>query len=150
MKVTTALLCAAVAGLFSACATPDGASDDSRTLNVPLRPGQQNLGAVAQATLVARGDVTDVRVFLSGPPPARGLPEAAAFAFIYPGNCDNQGPQPAFAMNSTVTSFPEVGGWRIIRTAEAPLEALRSGNYSIVIRTSPQDRNIDIFCGDIR
>jgi hypothetical protein len=53
-------------------------------------------------------------------------------------------------MNSTVTSFPEVGGWRMIRTAEASLEALRNGNYSIVVRTSPQDRNIDIFCGDIR
>jgi len=150
MKVTTALLCAAVAGLFSACATPDGASGDSRTLNVPLRPGQQNLGAVAQATLVARGDVTDVRVFLSGPLPLGVSRRPQLFAFIYPGNCDNQGPQPAFAMNSTVTSFPEVGGWRIIRTAEAPLDALRNGNYSIVIRTSPQDRNIDIFCGDIR
>ena len=53
-------------------------------------------------------------------------------------------------MNSTVTSFAEIGGWRLIRTAAVSLETLRNGSYSIVVRTSPQDRNIDIFCGDIQ
>ena len=150
MKTGTGLLCATLAGILAACASPGGDSGDSRTLNVPLQPGQQNIGAVAQATLIARGEVTDVRIFLSGPLPLGVSRTPQLFAFIYPGTCASQGPQPAFAMNSTVTSFPEVGGWRIIRTADAPLEALRNGNYSIVIRTSPQDRNIDLFCGDIR
>ena len=72
------------------------------------------------------------------------------FAFIYPGTCARPGPQPAFAMNSPLTSFAEIGGWRLVRTAAAPLDTLRDGNHSIVVRTSPQDRNIDLFCGDIR
>jgi len=150
MKMKTGLLSVTLAGILSACATPSGDSGDSRTLNVPLRPGQQNIGAVAQATLVARGEVTDVRIFLSGPLPLGVSRMPQLFAFIYPGSCASQGPRPAFEMNSTVTSFAEIGGWRLIRTAAVSLEALRNGNYSIVVRTSPQDRNIDIFCGDIR
>ena len=150
MKMKTGLLCATLAGILSACATPDGDSGDGRILNVPLQPGQQNVGAVAQATLLARGEVTDVRVFLSGPLPLGASRMPQLFVFIYPGSCASQGPQPAFELNSTVTSFAEIGGWRLIRTAATSLGALRSGNYSIVVRTSPQDRNIDIFCGDIR
>jgi hypothetical protein len=149
MKMKTGLLYVTLAGILSACATPNDDSGASRTLNVPLRPGQQNIGAVAQATLVARGEVTDVRIFLSGPLPLGVSRMPQLFAFIYPGSCASQGPQPAFELNSTVTSFAEIGGWRLIRTAAVSLEALRSGNYSIVVRTSPQDRNIDIFCGDI-
>lgn len=149
MKMKTGLLYVTLAGILSACATPNDDSGASRTLNVPLRPGQQNIGAVAQATLVARGEVTDVRIFLSGPLPLGVSRMPQLFAFIYPGSCASQGSQPAFELNSTVTSFAEIGGWRLIRTAAASLEALRSGNYSIVVRTSPQDRNIDIFCGDI-
>ncbi|MGB4912416.1 MAG: hypothetical protein WBO95_09845 [Candidatus Dechloromonas phosphoritropha] len=147
MTLKTGLLCVTLAGILSACATPNG---DRGTLNVPLRPGQQNLGAVAQATLVARGEVTDVRIFLSGPLPLGVSRMPQLFAFIYPGFCGSQGSRPAFEMNSTVTAFSEIGGWRLRRTAATPLEALRSGDYSIVVRTSPQDRNIDIFCGDIR
>jgi len=150
MEMKTGLLSVILAAILSACAAPGGDSGDSRTLTVPLQPGRQNIGAVAQATLIARGEVTDVRIFLSGPLPLGVSRMPHLFAFIYPGTCSNQGPQPAFEMNSPVTSFAEIGGWRLARTAGAPLDTLRNGNHSIVVRTSPQDRNIDIFCGDIR
>ena len=44
MKMKTGLLSVTLAGILSACATPNGESGDNRTLNVPLQPGQQNVG----------------------------------------------------------------------------------------------------------
>jgi hypothetical protein len=54
-------------------------------------------------------------------------------------------------MNDKVNTEPNAGtgGWTFYRSAPIKMPDLLSGKYSIVVRTSPEDGNADIFCGDV-
>jgi hypothetical protein len=140
-----------VAGAIQGCSTPpvDGGGD--RLIGVPLAAGPQNAGQLGQATLAASGDETAISFFIGGVPSGTTRP-LHLYTFIYPGSCQSLGAKPAYDMNETVTTNPVARrrGWTFSRRVPLAMSVLRAGGYAIVVRTSPADGNLEIFCGDIR
>ena len=65
------------------------------------------------------------------------------------------GATPAYALNEIVQAQffgngRPSGPFTLEKTVPVPMDTLRSGNYAIVLRTTPADGNLDIFCGEIR
>jgi hypothetical protein len=147
MKTKHALLTLLIGALLAACASSDSA-DDSRFRNVRLNPGLQNQGSIAQAGLTDQGPITGLNLFVGGVPSGSGSP-LQIYSFIYPGSCAQLGAQPAFSLNENVRANRVNNGWYLSKTAPVSLADLRAGNYAIVLRSSPADRNIELFCGDI-
>ncbi|MNY29118.1 hypothetical protein D3C86_1631410 [compost metagenome] len=54
-------------------------------------------------------------------------------------------------MNDKVNTESDAGtrGWTFYRSAPVAMQELLSGKYALVVRTAPEDGNLDIFCGDI-
>lgn len=110
-----------------------------------------NAGKIAQATLVAQGERTGITFIVGGVPDGTSRP-VHLYTFIHPGRCDRLGPEPAWEMNDIVLA-DRIGraqsGWRLSKSVEVPLEQLRSGDYSLVVRNSPADGGWELFCGEI-
>ena len=140
-----------VAGAIHGCSTPPVAGGDDRLISVPLAAAPRNAGQLGQATLAAAGDETAISFFIGGVPAGTTRP-LHLYTFIYAGSCRSLGAWPAYEMNQTVTTNPVARrrGWTLSRRAPVALSALRAGGYAIVVRTSPADGNLEIFCGDIR
>ncbi|MCY1274321.1 hypothetical protein D9M69_329870 [compost metagenome] len=139
-----------VAGGLSACVSPAGEVDEQR-LDIRMTATEMNAGKIAQATLVPLGNETGMTLFVGGVPPSVARP-VHLYTYIYPGTCANPGASPSYELNRTVTThqYSRGDGWRLSKTAPVALAALRSSSHSIVLRTTPADGNVDIFCGDIR
>jgi|TARA_B110000503_G_scaffold5014_1_gene6642 hypothetical protein len=144
--IKTGLLVSAVAGLLVGCA---GAAGDKEVLTIRLQGGQQNAASIAQASLVGRGDITDITYLIGGVPVGVSRP-VQLYTFIYSGSCARLSAKPAYSMNNTVQTIPTVSGWRLLREVPVALRALLSEPHALLVRTSPADGNTDIFCGDIR
>lgn len=150
MNAKECLALAMVAVGLSACGSPAGKVDGER-LDVRMTATERNAGEIAQATLVPLEGETGMTLFVSGVPPSVARP-VHIYTYIYPGTCASQGASPAYELNRTVETYQDSRGgvWRLSRTAPVALATLRSSSHSIVLRTSPADGNVDIFCGDIR
>ncbi|MDT4812284.1 hypothetical protein FQZ97_452430 [compost metagenome] len=125
--------------------------EDRQLINVPLAPNPYNAGQIGQATLAADGNETSMSIFISGVPSETTRP-VHIYTFIYTGNCKQRmGAAPAYALNQRVLAekVDAKRGWTLSRRVPAELEALRTGTYSIVLRTGPADGNREIFCGEI-
>jgi hypothetical protein len=147
MRAILAVL-ALFAGLtVTGCAGPNGA-DDSRFINVRLVAGSQNQGNIGQAGLTAQGAITGINLFLGGVPSGMGSP-LQVYTYLYAGSCAQLGAQPAFALNENVRASRGNTGWYLTKTAPLSLSALRAEPYAIVLRSSPADRSLELFCGDI-
>ena len=133
--------------LLGACAST--AEQDSRFINLRLTPGPQNQGNIAQVGLVAQGEITGVNLFIGGVPLGTSRP-LQLYTYIYPGSCAALGAKPAYALNDDVHATPANPGWYLSKRVPLSLCVLRAGSYALLVRTSPADRNLDIFCGDIR
>jgi hypothetical protein len=140
-----------VAGAIQGCSTPSVDGGGDRLISVALAASPQNAGQLGQATLAASGDETAISFFIGGVPAGTTRP-LHLYTFIYAGSCRSLGARPAYEMNQTVTTNPVArrSGWMLSRRAPVALSALRAGGYAIVVRTSPADGNLEIFCGDIR
>ena len=135
------------AGLLSACMT----SPESRAVvNIPLKATQQNAGRIAQVSLYPQGEATGMSFVIGGVPQGVTRP-VRLYTFVYPGSCEHLGAAPAYEMNQTVVTQPLTRrqGWTLSKSAPVALSELRAGAYAIVVRTSPANGSIDIFCGDI-
>jgi hypothetical protein len=143
MNIRIVPLALLVASLYG-CST---ASDHS--MNLPLAATHANTGHTGNATLTPEGNQTNFDFFISGVPDGTILPPRI-YTFINKGSCQQPGPV-AFAMNDKVNTKDEAGsnGWSFYRNAPITTSELLSGHYSIVVRTSPEDGNVDIFCGDV-
>ncbi|WP_271409367.1 hypothetical protein [Pseudomonas sp. Q1-7] len=132
------------------CAASVGTPDDQR-VDVRLAATQQNAGRIGMATLVPRGDETAISLFVSGVPSGVTRP-VHLYTYIYPGTCSAPGATPAYELNRTVNTYRHVEGdvWRLSKSAPVPLSTLRASEHSLVLRTSPADGGVDVFCGDIR
>jgi len=102
----------------------------------------------------SQGDKTLIVLNISGVPPWVVRP-VQLYTFIYTGSCAKHGATPAYALNAIVqANFSGNGGpsgpFTLEKTAPIAMDALRSGDYAIVVRTSPADGNVDIFCGNIK
>ncbi|MCY1260202.1 hypothetical protein D3C76_1053380 [compost metagenome] len=143
-KIGLALLIASAGLLAYGTAT-------GQVIAVPLEAAPAFAGHIGQAILKDRGSETSVNLYYSGAPDNAALP-LHLYAYIYPGSCESPGAQPAYELNRIVTTqhdfFGDTTG--LSRTAPVSMDELRSGDYSIVLRSSPADGNQDLFCGEIR
>ena len=126
-----------------------GAAGDKEVLTIRLQAGQQNASSIAQVSLVGRGDVTGITFHIVGVPAGVSRP-LQLYTFIYSGTCTQLSAEPAYSMNNTTQTTPTDSGWVLSRQVPVALSDLLSESHALLVRTSPADRNIDIFCGVIR
>lgn len=124
-------------------------SSSNQSMNLPLVATHNNPGQVANTTLTGVGNQTNFDFDITGVPIGTVLPPRL-YTFINKGSCQQPGPV-AYAMNDKVNTESDAGtgGWTFYRSAPITMPDLLSGKYSVVVRTSPEDGNVDIFCGDI-
>lgn len=124
-------------------------SSSNHSMSLPLAATHQNMGHIANTTLTPVGDQTNFDFYITGVPTGTTLP-LRIYSFVYKGSCQQPGPV-AYAMNDKVntTSAAGTNGWTFDRSAPIAMSELTSGKYSIVVRTTPEDGSIDLFCGDI-
>lgn len=146
MMIKTGLIVVALAGLLAGCV---GAAGDKEILTIRLKGGPQNASSIAQASLVGRGDVTDVTFLIGGVPAGVSKP-LQLYTFIYSGTCTQLSAEPAYSMNNMTHTNPTDSGWTLSREVPVALSDLSSEPHALLVRTSPTDGNTDIFCGDIR
>ncbi|MHC8307042.1 hypothetical protein [Pseudomonas sp. PB3P13] len=121
----------------------------NHSLSVPLAATPKNPGHIANTSLTGVGDQTNLDFSITGVPMGTLLP-TRIYTFIYKGSCQKPGAV-AYAMNDKVNTESTAGanGWSFYRTAPVSITTLLSDPHSIVLRTSPEDGSVDIFCGDI-
>jgi hypothetical protein len=141
------------AALSCGCA---GTADNRRfdTASFILQAGSRNAGETGRGFMTAQGDSTMINLTITGVPPWVARP-IQLFTFVYAGSCAKRDATPAYALNDTVqmngrNSVGVSGPFTIAKTVPAPIATLRSGEYAIVLRTSPADGSWDIFCGDMK
>jgi hypothetical protein len=147
MNSTPWLATLLTAGMLSACMTPP---TDQPVVNIRLNATEQNTGQIAQASLAAQGEATSLSFVIGGVPQSVVRP-VRLYTFVYPGRCGHLGPSPAYAMNQTLVTQPIARrrGWTLAKSVPVALDELRAGGYALVVRTTPADGSVDIFCGDI-
>jgi hypothetical protein len=139
--IWTASICiAALAG----CA----GSANEETGRVDLQATGNNSGHIGYATLSAVGKTAGVEVFVNG---VQGfLRPVRLYTYIYTGTCSAMGAKPVYEMNDQVTTQRTQAGWQYSRTAQVPLKDLRSTSHVLLLRSSPEEGSVDLFCGEIR
>ena len=133
-----------------------GTADDRRsdTVSFMLQAGPRNAGETGRWFITAEGDRTLINLTITGVPPWVVRP-IQLFTFVYSGSCAKRDATPAYALNDTVqvgaqSGIGLSGPFTLAETLPIPMATLRSGEYAIVLRTSPADGNWDIFCGDMK
>jgi hypothetical protein len=141
------------ATLTCGCAeTADNRRSD--TVSFMLQAGPRNAGETGRGFMTAQGDSTLINLTISGVPPWVVRP-IRVFTFVYAGSCAKRDAAPAYALNDIVqvnaqNSIGLFGPFTLSKTLPVPMATVRSGEYAIVLRTSPADGNWDIFCGDMK
>lgn len=139
--------------LTCGCAgTADNRQSD--TVSFMLQAGSRNAGETGRGFMTSQGDRTLINLTITGVPPWMARP-IQLFTFVYAGSCAKRDATPAYALNDTVqlnaqNSIGVSGPFTIAKAVPVPMVTLRSGEYAIVLRTSPADGNWDIFCGDMK
>ena len=124
-------------------------TSSNQSVNVTLVATRQNTGQIGNVVLSEWDKQTGLSFFISGAPSGVVLP-LRLYSFINKGSCQQRGPV-AYAMNDRVnTERQPIRGWAFSRSAPVPLQTLLAGEYSILVRTTATDGNVDIFCGDIK
>jgi hypothetical protein len=126
-------------------------------VTVPLAATSRNAGEIGRAFLIPRGAQTDVVVEVSGVPPQVTTRPVHLYTFLYDGRCDRLPAKPVHALTDRVLAQSRRaagaaapgGPFTISNTAPLSLEALRRVRHAIVIRTSPADGDVALFCGNI-
>jgi hypothetical protein len=145
MNIVSSLALVVTVGWISGCAI----ASESQVVHVPLNATPYNADRFAQATLAPMGHDTSVTLFIGKVPNRTALP-LHVYTYIYPGKCEHLGPKPAYEMNQTVTTALMLSpAWHLSKTAPVALSELRSGDYAIVLRTSPAEGEANLFCGNI-
>lgn len=146
MKIVSSLALVVAVGWISGCAT----TPDSQITSVPLNATMHNAGHIAQATMIPVGSETQFWLIVAGVPQGTSLPGRLS-SYIYSGSCANLSPKPAYDLNRGPNSvfYSQKSVQRFWKSAPITVDALRSGNYVLVVRQSPADGNRDIFCGDL-
>ena len=151
MKFRTWLALAVAA--WSAAGTGASLADEMARgpVSIRLTASMQNAGKSGLATLVAQGNATELVFVVSGVPSFTTLP-AHLYTYIFPGSCARLADHPAYAMNDRTVLGDRVPSRTLTMAKLAPisLSDLTTGDYAIVVRTSPADGYRDIFCGDVK
>ena len=126
------------------------ATSSNQVVTLTLDATRQNTGQIANVTLSSQDTQTGFTFFIGGVPNGTTLP-LRLYTFINKGSCQHPGPM-AYAMNDRVDTdrMARTRTWTYSRTANVMMSELFADEYSIVVRTTPADGNIDIFCGNIK
>jgi hypothetical protein len=142
--VTTLALLAALAG----ATTAEGRSDGE--FQIKLQASSRNQGEMAWASFAPNGDSTAMVLNVSGVPSEFVRP-VRLYTYIYRGSCVQLPASPAYELNEVVVPIRRSASpFTLNKSVPLPSNQLRSGGYSVVVRSSPPDGSIDLFCGDIR
>jgi hypothetical protein len=142
--VTALAALAASAGAMTA----EGRSDGE--FQIKLKASLRNQGEMAWASFAPNGDSTAMVLNVSGVPSYFVRP-VRLYTYIYRGSCVQLPASPAYELNEVVVPIRRSGPpFMLNKSVPLPSNQLRSGGYSVVVRASPPDGNIDLFCGDIR
>ena len=144
MKLKNSLAALMVTVSLFGCTT-----SSNQSVNVTLVATRQNTGQIGNVVLSEWDKQTGLSFFISGAPSGVVLP-LRLYSFINKGSCQQPGPV-AYALNDKVNTEPNAGtgGWTFYRSAPIKMQDLLAGNYSVLLRTSPEDGNTDIFCGNV-
>lgn len=132
------------AGATSGCATR------TEVVDVPLNATPQNAGHIARATLSPVDNHTSIKLTVGGVPHYMVLPSRLDIG-IYAGSCQQLGKQPAYkTTQANSVNYPSLAS-HTQHWAQAPvaLSELTKGDYVLLVRASPADRNRPLFCGNI-
>ena len=156
-KVAATIAIVAIALQISACDTASYRAAGEEMVTIDLVASRRNAGETGKAFLLPRGDATQVRIDVSG----SAVPVAAPvqlYMFIYEGRCGSLRAQPKYSLTQVVQVSSALnpgslrsgpGPWTLSNPAPAPLAALRGTPHALVVRTSPADANVDLFCGNL-
>ena len=137
------VLAASVVGM-----TVEGRSDEQ--FQIELNPSARNQGKLAWAFFAPSGDSTSMVLNVSGVPSYLVRP-VRLYTYIYRGSCVELPVSPAYELNGVVVPDRQwMPPFTLRKSVPLPPTQLRSGGYSVVVRSSPVDGNLDLFCGDIR
>ena len=150
MRASSIPVALAAAAGVAACA----GHGDEAAVSVPLVATPRNAGEIGRAFLIPRGPSTEVVVEVSGVPPQLASRPVRLYTLLYDGPCDRLPPQPAHALTERVLArsgrATVAGGpFTVSNSVALSLDALRRARYAIVIRTSPADGDVEIFCGTV-
>jgi hypothetical protein len=142
--VTTLAALAASAGAMTA----EGGSDGE--FQIKLMASSRNQGKMAWASFAPIGDSTAMVLYVSGVPSEFVRP-VRLYTYIYRGTCVQLPELPTYELNEVVVPIRRSAPpFTLNKRVPVPSNQLRSSGYSVVVRSSPPDRSIDLFCGDIR
>jgi hypothetical protein len=144
-------LCAA-AVMLSGCAAapPSGTSVHPEVQRIALEATPANAGHVGFAYVVGREGRTDIGVKVSGVTAWVTRP-VHLYVYLHEGSCINPSAQPAHALTDRVLTRRDPDGFLTLNlTLPVGMEALRGSEHAIVVRSSPADANMPLFCGDLR
>ena len=156
-KVAATIVSVAIALQISACDTTNYRAASEEMVTIDLVASVRNAGETGKAILLPRGDATQVRIDVSGSAVPISAP-AQLYMFIYEGRCGSMGAQPKYSLTQVVRVSSALnpgsmgsgaGPWTLSNPAPAPLAALRGTPHALVVRTSPADANVDLFCGNL-
>lgn len=152
MKTGYGLLLSAMTACIAGCATSTGNPQAREVVNVPLAASPHNTSRAAMASMVRRGEGTAFMITVGGVSPVVTTIPVRLYTYIYPGSCANLGPRPAYQMNRILSSdeFTVRGPWTLYKTAPVGFDQLRSGDYALVVRSTPWDGSVDLFCGNLK
>jgi hypothetical protein len=153
IRALSALPISAVAVALAGCADRMG----DGVVTVTLAATSRNAGEIGRAFLIPRGEATAVVVEVSGVAPLFASRPVHLYTFLYEGPCNNLPPKPRYALTDRVlaqsarraVTTPAGGPFTVSNTAPLTIDALRRARYAIVIRTSPADGDVELFCGAI-
>ena len=142
--VTTLAALAASGGAMTA----EGGS--AGVFQIELKASLRNQGEIAWASFAPNGDSTAMVLNVSGVPSYFVRP-VRLYTYIYQGSCAQLPASPAYELNEVVVPVRRSAPpFTLNKSVPLPSSQLRSGGYSVVVRASPPDGQIDLFCGDIR
>jgi hypothetical protein len=143
---------AVAACMLATGATGAGAGDTSY---VTLQPTTRNAGQIGRAFLLPEGTGSRIQVEVSGVPPMLSTRPVHLYTYLYAGTCERRSKEPAFSLLTRVLAQSPSGGanvrgpFTVSNSAPLPFDRLTAGPYAIVVRTSPADGSVDIFCGNV-
>jgi hypothetical protein len=144
---------AAALTLMLACAAgppKESPAGDRKALEVKLITRDYSAGGLGKAVFVEAGEIDEAIIYITGFSHWISRP-VRIFTYIYPGTCKSPGAKPAYEMNeTTLMDKLHDNEWKVAKKLPVKLRALLETNHAIVIRSSPGDGNLNLFCGDIR
>lgn len=153
VKKASLLVMAAALSLALACAAgpkKESPAGGGKVLEVKLITKDYSAGGLGKAIFVEAGETDEAIIYITGFSQWISRP-VRIFTYIYPGTCKSLGKKPAYELNeNTLMNAAGRNEWKVTKKLPVKLSALLEGNHAIVIRSSPGDGNLNLFCGDIR